>query len=65
MKRVILALLCLSTGSVFGQTHVDSLYVTTSDSAKLFVKRSGKLREKGVLYKRCLINPKAKRLMIA
>src|SRR3954468_14682 len=41
MVRAILALLFLSIGSVFGQTHSDSLYVTTSDSEKLFVKRSG------------------------
>jgi proline iminopeptidase len=41
MVRVILALGCLGICSAFGQSHVDSLYVTTSDSVKLFVKRSG------------------------
>jgi len=41
MIRVILALLCIGGGSAFGQSQVDSLYITTSDSVKLFVKRSG------------------------
>ena len=43
MRTSFFVILILFSASVFCQSHfVDSLYVTTSDSVKLFVKRSGK-----------------------
>src|SRR5215831_3736431 len=43
MKKIFtLVSLLVFTTAVFAQKHhVDSLYITTSDSVKLFVKRSG------------------------
>jgi proline iminopeptidase len=41
MLRIILLALFLNACTAFGQAHTDSLYITTSDSIKLFVKRSG------------------------
>src|SRR5688572_33363132 len=42
MLRIIFLALIFNTTSVFGQArYQDSLYITTSDSVNLFVKRSG------------------------
>src|ERR1700741_1242026 len=42
MRLIILSSLIICTVHVFCQSHpVDSLYISTSDSVKLFVKRSG------------------------
>ncbi len=41
MLRLIYLALFLNAATLFGQAPADSLYVTTSDSVNLFVKRSG------------------------
>jgi len=41
MLRLLVLVILLSSVRVFGQASADSLYITTSDSVKLFVKRSG------------------------
>ena len=41
MLRIILLALFFNAFTSFGQAHTDSFYITTSDSVKLFVKRSG------------------------
>lgn len=42
MLRIIFLSLIINAVSVFGQSHhIDSLYIITSDSVRLFVKRSG------------------------
>jgi proline iminopeptidase len=41
MRRIFILLLIISSISVSAQHYIDSMYITTSDSVKLFVKRSG------------------------
>jgi len=41
MFRLLLLVLFFNPITIFAQTHTDSLFVTTSDSVKLFIKRSG------------------------